>query len=83
MRIAYLQADEVKGGMFSRENMIIVRDYQGEKLSGFFDKGSIKEGRLEVVVLETKEDWAWVKPNGGFFFERDSGIPVRVESLKY
>ena len=81
MITAYLKAGEIKEGMFSNENIIIVSDYQGEKQSGFFDKNSIDQGRLEVVVLNSLGDWAWVRPHGGYFIERDQGIPVHKSDL--
>ena len=81
MITAYLKLDEIKEGMFSSEDIIIVKDYQGEKQSGFFDKSYVHEEGLEVIVFNMMEDWAWVKPNGGYFCERDQGIPVHKSDL--
>lgn len=53
---AYLKPIRIGDGQFSNEKIVVIADYNGERLSGFFDDGFIKDGRLEVPVCAEKND---------------------------
>jgi len=79
----YLGNIEIREGDFSNTRSVKYK-YNGEEVSGFFPESSIKDERLEVrvVAINVNQNWAFVKPIGGYFFENDNGIQVRREDLK-
>jgi len=81
---AYLKV-KISPGMFPHENAVWMEDYTGTGTSGFFGKRFIKDGRLEVEVLEEREETIWVRlPGSTLEVPGDKGyITVRKEDLKY
>ncbi len=77
----YLKNIKIDRGCFSSEKAVIYTDYNDKVMSGFFGDDYIKDGGLEVSVIDMEEDWAFVTPKGGYFLEYDSGIGVRVSDL--
>ncbi len=71
--VGYLQC-EVMPGMFDREKAVQLYNKDGTpKASGFFPESNIKDGRLEVIVLDEREDEIFIEPIGaqsgqGFMF---------------
>jgi hypothetical protein len=89
---AYLTEISIEPGQFSCEYLVNALDYKGRQQSGFFHKskiklfqGSEKTPSLEVRIigLGLKDNWAFVKPLGGYFFESDNGIQVFASDLVY
>lgn len=63
---AYLKA-RIGDGMFSDENSAVIEGYYNKKTvltSGFFEKEHIKNCRLEVEMLQEKEDAVFIKLPG-------------------
>ena len=80
---AYLTGIKIEEGMFSSESTVICKDYRGKEYSGFFDNNMIKEGMLEVKVLDEKGNLALINPSRGQEFLEARDITVRKEHLKY
>jgi len=89
---AYLTEISIVPGQFSDEYIVKALDYNGKQQSGFFNKCGVKlfqdsekNPSLEVTIvrLESKHNWAFVKPKGGFFLESDEGIHVFASDLVY
>lgn len=81
--MAYLNIVKLSEGQFSTEYSVRVRDFQGEEFSGFFQKKHIKNGKLEVRVIGTKEGESLVKVPGRFLggeAEVGSGCYLTVKS---
>ncbi len=84
---AYLKV-KISPGMFPGENAVAIEGYYDGKTiltSGFFGKRSIKDGRLEVEVLEERGDTVWVQlPGRTLEAPGDKGdLTVRREDLEY
>ena len=75
----------VQDGQFSSEACVTGIDYHGNPISGFFNRSCINQGQLEVDIISVNPayNWAWVRPIGGYFLERDQGIPVYATDLVY
>jgi len=64
---AYLQTDYVVEGQFSNEHAVGLTDWLGEKTSAFFPVKAIKDGKLEVTILDEDK-------NRGLFLVRVPGV---------
>ena len=83
--VVHLSQLTIGEGQFSSEVSAMGIDYHGIPISGFFPKSSIKQGQLAVELVSVAPDynWAWVKPIGGYFLERDQGVPIIATDLVY
>jgi|GEM_PF-3556714 len=81
---AYLSV-KVSKGMLSDENSVWIEDYTGTATFGFFEKRHIKDGKLEVGVLEEKDNLILIKlPGRTMESPGDKGyITVRKDDLEY
>ncbi|MAG50074.1 hypothetical protein CL621_00340 [archaeon] len=65
-KLAYLSLKNISEGCFSDEYAINVENYWGETTSGFFEKQHVKEGMLEVKVVEEKGNMVSIIVPGRF-----------------
>ncbi len=81
----YLTGLEISEGCFSGERAVTGKDFYGEEFSGFFENNYIKDGNLEVQVLDSDETLgiAKVKPVGGGYFFEIRDVNVHLDDLKY
>ncbi|OGJ16952.1 hypothetical protein A3K73_02065 [Candidatus Pacearchaeota archaeon RBG_13_36_9] len=84
---AHLKA-EIGEGMFSGENSVVIEGYYSGVSTltpGFFEKRFIKDGKLEVEVLEEKGESVFVRlPGRTLEAPGDKGyITVKKENLIY
>ena len=72
-------------GMFPNEKIVKTKTYEGEKISGFFDKDCIKKQGLEIWILAQKEDKVMIIPIGGKFLNegQDKIVIVNKDALTY
>lgn len=68
---ASLTPDNISEGCFGNEYSITIKNYWGETTSGFFEKQHVKDGKLEVEVLEEKGDMVHVMVPGRFIQGRE------------
>jgi len=57
---AYLTPLSIGEGMFSSENTIVLKTYDGTETSGFISNDKIKDGRLEVSIVKEKGELALI-----------------------
>lgn len=67
---AYLKPISIRRGLFSGEKSVVLEDYEGYKTSGFFENEHITNGKLEVSVLQEKDELVLIHLPG-----RTLGIP--------
>jgi hypothetical protein len=60
----YLTNIKVSDGQFSGEKAIRVTDYSGTETSGFFENQHIREGKLEVIIVQEKGELVLIKLPG-------------------
>ena len=82
-KTAYLTGVEVGDGMFSNESLVCVVDHKDNKFSGFFDKGMIVEGALEVQVLHTDGKLALIRQTRSQEFFEARGVTVPKSRIRY
>lgn len=82
---AYLRTLKQHEGLFSLEKGVVIKDYNGEETSGFFENKNIKNRKLEVIVVSEEEDVVLVKlPGKTFEAPGDkSYLWVKKEDLEY
>jgi hypothetical protein len=78
----------INSGMSSDECAIGIMNYKGALASGFFAKEYIRNGMLEVKVVDEKADLALVRVPGQFISDTESAgegcyITIRKEELVY
>ena len=60
-----LLACDISDGMFPTERLVSFTTYSGEQIQLFAPEGLIKDGRLEVSIIEQKDMLALVRlPSG-------------------
>lgn len=83
----YLTDVEISPGMFSDEAAVFLRDYRGEEYSGFVSKDHIRDGMLEVSILEQTEELALIQSadrgDGHEFLNGKRSLTVMKEELVY
>ena len=87
MVVAYLKGIETSPGNFPNEVAIFLRDYKGESYSGFADKKYLRDGMLEVCILEQVGQLALVQSSdrgdGSEFLNGKRNLTVRKSDLVY
>ncbi len=84
---AYLKV-KISPGMFSHESAVMIEGYYKGKTirtSGFFEKEHIKDGRLEVEILEERKKSVFIRlPGRTLEAPGDKGyVTVRKGDLTY
>jgi len=82
MNKAYLKVNDKGIGMFPHERILVARDYNGNQISGFFDKTNIRDNGLEVRVISQEKDGAVIL-TPQLFLEKNSFICVKKSTLSY
>ena len=82
---AYLKNIQINEGMFSSEKTVCVRDYQGDESSGFIENQHIKKDKLEVTVIQRKNNLVLIKLPGRMLeVPGDKGhLTVKKQDLQY
>ncbi len=80
----YLEC-EISEGMFSTEKGVEFKDINNKLISGFFPNESIKNHKLEVVVVQIKENKSLIRGpisnSGGYGFFQGSAFYVNNNLL--
>ena len=84
-RKVYLTSLSINDGLFSTEKAVVLTTYDGTKTSGFISNEKIKNGKLEVKVVDEKQGLCLVKLPGRMLeAPGDKGyITVKKDDLKY